>query len=555
MIFSFDANMRFFNAAPFASHFSGKLRGTRLLTRLIWLAFFMAPMIFAGGARPADAAPTANRVARVLAPSAAKNRRSESVAPKEVSLAHTRRDATWRAWLLAQALALSLGLLVVARAEANEQRKSNGEARPRRHATRGAETLRTGARLALLAAFSLPIAALWLDARRSNYANSSAAQLTVALALAVLAMLCGRFRARHRGIFALLFCSAAGVFTLTFFLLGDAAARYAWTAQHAPAWLLRRGGWLEDAARETAAPQWSDVFHASHFNALNSGFFVATFLVCGVAAVLAAQNLRRKVFENPPLEVRHTHPLSTAWTSETRAQVRLLEWCGSGAIVLAVRPLGDAPLPAICLTTTAALMLWGWRHRRLDARRLPGALLGAACAAALLLLLWLGSAHLDEKFRAPREYSHSRNATGRAAAPRRATTPMATAPSSAKRVATPALQTRAATKTSSTMAGLTTAGGVALPRAAAPWRALLSDATLRGVLLIWLVLLAALLPLLRRPPPILWRVLGHSPAWAWMLLGGVLAAPLLLLAQGVVAFTVLSGTLFCAFVFVWLEGA
>jgi hypothetical protein len=225
-------------------------------------------------------------------------------------------------------------------------------------------------------------------------------------------------------------------------------------------------------------------------------------LVCGAAIVTGAQLSRRELFQRPELEVRHVHPLQVPFSATSRAQLRLLWMWLFIALVLALRPLANAPGVAFLLVVAASLAIWGWHRKVLGIKEIAMALLGSVVAGSLMLLLWLASTPggLASTLQNLHAWSRSLN-----------------------EVPLTLLQSALNNK-------------IVFAAALAAW--------------------FALLLLLRRQPPHLWSVLGHAPVWGWVAIGGMSILPLAaLLPVGSYAALALVVALLPALLFVWLESA
>ncbi len=421
--------------------------------------------------------------------------------------------ALWHALLLTQALALALaGVVLVMTERAHGQAQNRTPRRrwlrarfPRFNRDAGVpatgwahETLLHSARVermraalpplwplalgaarwALLAAFLMPAVALWASVSRLlPKFGVTANTLLVAAGVAGLALLLARWRARNIGTFALLLCSGVSVATMVLALGRDALMRgaAARAAQAGGVPTGDAGSWLDrsllgwgamSSGAETFGPA-RTLWSGAHLSAPDAGYLVGASLVCAAAVVMGAQMSRRELFDAPPLEVRHVHPLDAPLPAVARAQLRLLAFWVAVAVVLAVRPLGGAPAAAALLALAGALCLWGWRCKVLRPKQIAVALLGAALAGALAWTLWTatGENGVREALREALRFPASWPAAMRAA---------------------PELWSRRLA------ANAEFCGGA-------------------------LALLGAALFLLRRQPAHLWSNLGHAPAWGWVL--------------------------------------
>lgn len=375
--------------------------------------------------------------------------------------------------------------------------------------------VRGAARWSLLTAFLMPAVALWASVSRLLPAfEAEGNTVLIAAAVAAFALLLARWRARNIGTFALLLCSGVSAATTVLALGRDALMRgteaRAALAGGVPegdagSWLDRSLlGWgAASADGETPGLAGGALWMGARLSAPDVGYLIGAALVCATAVAMGAQMSRRELFDAPPLEIRHLHPLDMPLPAAARAQLRMLAFCAAIAAVMAARPLGSAPAAASLMALAAAFCLWGWRCKVLGPKQIAGALLGAALASLVLWMMWAatGENGVREVLRAPVSWL------------------------SAARAA-PELWSHRLT------ANATFAGGMA-------------------------ALLGAALFLLRRQPAHLWGNLGHAPAWGWVLLGGLsaMAAAPLLMPQGAWAAAALGMALLPAFLFVWLERA
>jgi hypothetical protein len=361
-------------------------------------------------------------------------------------------------------------------------------------------TLVTGtARLLLLTAFLLPATALWVSAWPNQRFDARIGTFLLALCVATLAQLLVRWRARNLSAFALLLCSGVAVATMLLALVRDTWIRLALHgATSTQLWLP--GSLLGWGAQSMVrgATRTEDV----HLSGPDAIYLAGAALVCGAAIVTGAQLSRRELFHRAPLDVRQVHPLNAPISAASRAQLRLLwMWLFLG-MVLALRPLVDAPAVAFLLTLAASLAIWGWHRKALGAKEISIAMLGAVVAGFSMLLLWLVSAPVG---------------------------PTAT------------LQNLRVWSRSLNMVPLTLLQG-ALDN--------------KIVFAAAVAALGAVLVLLKRQPPHLWSVLGYAPVWGWVALGGMSILPLaVLLPAGSCAALALAVALLPALLFVWLEGA
>jgi hypothetical protein len=354
------------------------------------------------------------------------------------------------------------------------------------------------ARLLLLTALLLPATALWTSALQNQPLDARSATFLAALAVATLALLVSRWRARNLGTFSLLLCSGVALATPLLALLHDTAWRFAPGGDASTRAILPRSllglGALDGTG---SVPR----LVSSHLGGADAAYLVGAALVCGVAIVSGAQLSRRELFMQPPLEVRHVHPWNAPLPAASSAQLRLVRFWMLIAVLLALRPLGEALGAAWLLVVAGALTVWGWHRKALAAKDILLALLGAGVIGAVLLVLWA--------------VSGGRGVSG----------------------VMPALLVW--------KDALATLPAVALRRAVLhKWEVALSIA-----------LFAAALRTLYRQPPHLWSILSHAPAWGWLAVSSLGILPLAVLLLPGVSHAMLAVAIVPALLFVWLEGA
>lgn len=416
------------------------------------------------------------------------------------------------------------------------------------------------ARWALLSVFVTPAVALWASSlpvlRATHQANVLAIAFGLAGMLGALALLLARWRARNLGTFALLLCSGISVATTLLSLAHDTLSRDAsrFLGRDDTPWLSRSllSQGVGSGLTNGVAHPWG----GAYLGAIDAGYLVGAALVCATALVMSHQMEKRDLFDRPPLEIRHVHPLSLPLPPDTRARLQWMLFCVPVAVALAAREVANAPEVAGLLALAASLCLGGWRFKVMRAREFASAVAYALLAAFAVWLVWTatGGSIVNGAV--------SREAGGTAS--RR---------DGARHQVAPVLMRGSAPLAGGEIPGATGTGTIgkivkrtplvieasaafkrlpALPRLWAR-RGAQRAAFLCGAL----VFLALVLLLLKRPPAHLWSVLALAPAWGWMMLGGasaIVAAPLLL-AQGQSVACGLGLALLPAFLFVWLERA
>jgi hypothetical protein len=238
----------------------------------------------------------------------------------------------------------------------------------------------------------------------------------------------------------------------------------------------------------------------------DAGSFIGVTLVFVTTVVMASRLTKRAIFETPVLEVRHVAPLSAPISADARAQVQIASFGFCVAVILSVYPLGSFPSAAVCLAIAIGLYVWGWHCRELRAKQFLASL-GLAGIVSLVMLLLSAATGVPS---ARALLSHWRYH------------PL-----------------EALYDLSNALTGVLKVG---------------RDVPL--VLTVVALVLVSALVLLRRPPSHLWNVIGHAPAWGWMLIGGLSAALMMpvLLPSGLIAALLMMLALSTAWLFVWLEG-
>ena len=436
----------------------------------------------------------------------------------------------WKAILLADAIALSLAMLLVIWAERAQMAGDAHSSRLRfGWAQRGLQIaggwasatflhsermqrlkqtlpptwplLLATTRVALLSVLLLPAVAIWRSAIPELQVFSPESDVfLMSGTLAISALLLSRLRARGLGTFSLLLCSGVATMTLILLLLCDGIWRAGpagvsnalsqWNLPFMPRSLL--GAALDGRAVALAAP--------------DTGYLIGISLVCVTALVMGAALSRQSLFEQPALEYRAISPLAEPLPREARARLHIMRFSVLISVLLALRPLGASVSTACCMALGVSIFLWGWHCRELGPRQVLGALVWAAGAS--LALCGVAALSGDAAMRS--------------------------------------FWSELIKQPSPTLLGLWSALLVEVKNAVSMPYSLLAMG--------WL--LVSTMFLLRRQPPHLWSVLGHAPGWGWMLLGGLVTTLALSLVTpfGHVAALGLLMTILPAFFFVWLEG-
>jgi hypothetical protein len=367
--------------------------------------------------------------------------------------------------------------------------------------------IRALVRWTLLTVFLLPAASLWHSVAsgtaRGVVVSISTDVFCSAAVLSLLSLLLARWRARNLGTFALLLSSGVATATVVIMLLFDGLWRIRGELGGFGQWIGQWSNmpWLPRSLAGAAFVGRSN----APLSAPDAGYFIGVALVFVTTVVMASRLAKRAIFETPILEVRPIAPLSAPFSADARAQVQITQFGFCMTFLLSTRPFGSFPAASMCLALAVVLYVWGWHCRELRAKQVAASICLAGIATVVSLLM--------------------AGVTG-----------VPTARNSLLKLWNKPLD-------------------IGSDIWAAVVRTFTGEREVSLVMAFIALLFVSALVLLRRPPSHLWNVIGHAPAWGWMLIGGLSAALVMpaAFATGTVGALLMVLALSTAWLFVWLE--